>query len=559
MDGYIIGIIVVVFIVIITAAMMLSARSAQKKLRESTSEQFGGMPDTEDLEFDSISRPWKYCTSQDTFKMIDNITWNDLEMDRVFSRLDSCQTSLGEEYLYIILHSFSNQKESDRREALMDCLDREPALRLQLQMYLGRLGKSNYNGLIEFISTPEIYKLNHMWLYNVFTWLPAAFLLLFPFNYGLGTICVVGSLCINIMISFFSRRKIEQQIPSVRYFSSVLWCCKQICRKTKTIKDESLSALRQGMREKLALLHGLQGAASGSIQNRMIMSDMDTISEFGRMLTLHEIRNYNKLIRLITANKQQCKELCESIADLDVTIAILSFRKSLQFYSKPHFIKDMQLNVQELYHPLLRNAVPNSVVFPGDTLITGSNASGKSTFIKAVAVNGILAMAVNTCTARVYQAPRQLVISSMAVKDDLLAGESYFVAEIKSLKRVLEHVKRVPCLCYIDEILKGTNTVERIAASTAVLRYLHQQKCLCLVASHDVELTQILEGKFENYHFNEQITSEGIAFDYLIKPGPSKTTNAVKLLAYINFDEEIVQNAETMVKDFEQTGNWGNL
>jgi len=283
---------------------------------------------------------------------------------------------------------------------------------------------------------------------------------------------------------------------------------------------------------------------------------MDAFAEYASMVTLHDIRNYNKLVRLISANKELCREICDDVAELDAAIAILSFRKSLPFYSKPHYIQHMQLNLQELYHPLLQNAVANSVLFAGDSLITGSNASGKSTFIKAVAINGILAMTLNTCTARVYQAPKGLVISSMAMRDNLLAGDSYFVAEIKSLKRVLDCVKVTPCLCFIDEILKGTNTIERIAASTAVLRYLHKQNSICLVASHDSELTQILKNEFENYHFSEQITNNEIIFDYLIKPGPSKTTNAVKLLAYTNYDAKIIQDAEAMVLNFEETGNW---
>ena len=150
MDGYIIGIIMAVFLVAVAATMMLSDRSAQKKLRGKIPEQFGEAPDNDELEFGSISRPWKYCTNQDTFRMIDDTTWNDLEMDRVFARLDSCQTSLGEEYLYIILHRFTSQEESDRREALMDCLDREPALRLQLQMHLAGLGKRDYHDQLLF-------------------------------------------------------------------------------------------------------------------------------------------------------------------------------------------------------------------------------------------------------------------------------------------------------------------------------------------------------------------------------------------------------------------------
>ncbi len=552
MDGYIVATILVAFIVAVVVAMFLSARSEQKKLREKISDQFGQAPDQEELEFDSISKPWKYCTDKDILRTVDDITWNDLDMDQVFARLDTCQTSLGEEYLYTLLHKFTNEKESDAREELMECLDHEPALRLQLQLYLQKVGKSNYNGLTEFISSVEVHGLNHAWIYRILALLPIAFLLLFPFSYVWGTVCIIGAICVNILVSFFTKKKIEQELPSLRYFSAVFWCCKKICK----VQGEGLSELQHSMSKKLSLLRGVGGAVSSSMKNRFAMSDMDIFAEYARMVSLHEIRNYNKLIRLISANKESCRKICDELAQLDVAIAVLSFRKSLPVYSKPHFIQHVQLNLQDLYHPLLQDAVPNSVVFTADSLITGSNASGKSTFIKAVAVNGILAMAVNTCTARVYQAPQGLVISSMAMRDNLLAGDSYFVAEIKSLKRVLDHVKSTLCLCFIDEILKGTNTVERIAASTAVLRYLHQQNSLCLVASHDIELTQILADEFENYHFSEQITNNEIIFDYLIKQGPSKTTNAVKLLAYTDYDEEIIQEAEAMVTRFGKAGSW---
>ena len=551
MDAYIIGAVLSILLLSIVIANILSARSMEKKLREKMTEQFGQIPDNDDLQFDSISRPWKYCTDKDSFCTVDDITWDDLDMNQVFTRIDACQTSLGEEYLYALLHK-SDAEEASVREELMQSLESEPSLRLQLQIYLKKVGKNNYNGLIEFISSAEIYRLKHAWIYQIFTWLPAACLLLLPFNHAIAIACFICAVCLNILISYFVKRKIEQELTSVRYFSAVLWCCKKIC----STHSECLAALRKNMNKSLSRLCGLSGAISSSIQNKFAMSDSEMILEYARMISLHEIRSYNKLIRIISADKDSCRSLCDELAKLDVSISILSFRKSLPFYSCPHFIQNIQLNLQGIYHPLLQNAVPNSVLFTGDSLITGSNASGKSTFIKAVAVNGILAMALNTCTARVFQGPKALVISSMAIRDNILAGDSYFVAEIKSLKRVLEHVKNKPCLCFIDEILKGTNTVERIAASTAVLRYLHQKNCLCLVASHDIELTQILKSDYDNYHFSEEITDQEIVFDYLIKQGPSKTTNAVKLLAYTGYEKEIIDEAESLVEKYEKAGVW---
>ena len=90
----------------------------------------------------------------------------------------------------------------------------------------------------------------------------------------------------------------------------------------------------------------------------------------------------------------------------------------------------------------------------------------------------------------------------MAARDDLAAGESYFVAEIKSMRRVVALVGGpLPFYCFIDEVLKGTNTAERIAASCAVLRYLCRPGCLCVAATHDLELTELLAGLYEKPAF----------------------------------------------------------
>lgn len=117
-------------------------------------------------------------------------------------------------------------------------------------------------------------------------------------------------------------------------------------------------------------------------------------------------------------------------------------------------------------NPLLTHPVANSLYAEGGILLTGSNASGKSTFMKNMAVNAILAQALNTSLSKRYRGVVCRIMTSMALRDNLAQGESYFVVEVKSLKRILEASReKTPLLCVIDEVLRGTNTTERIAAS----------------------------------------------------------------------------------------------
>lgn len=142
--------------------------------------------------------------------------------------------------------------------------------------------------------------------------------------------------------------------------------------------------------------------------------------------------------------------------------------------------------------------------------------------------------------------PPAEVITSMAVRDDLMAGESYFIREIRYLKRILDSIseERVT-ICAIDEILRGTNTGERIRASRAILEYLRDKNCIALVATHDKELTELLgKADYLNYHFSEEIGEDDIAFSYKIMEGPATSQNAVKPLEFAGFPEEIIEAAQ---------------
>jgi len=260
---------------------------------------------------------------------------------------------------------------------------------------------------------------------------------------------------------------------------------------------------------------------------------------------LFDVRRYNNLMKLITTHNQAFHHIYKTLGEIDSALSISSFRASLPVFSTPQFCDKNELDFEEIYHPIIQKPVTNTHKFYSNSLITGSNASGKSTFIKTLAINGIMAQTIHTCTAKKFVTRTAMIVTSMAMRDDLLGGESYFVVEINSLKRVLDLVAKYPCICYIDEILRGTNTIERIAASTAILTYLHKQNCLCVVASHDIELTRLLN--HDNYHFCEQVTDNDIVFDYKLKQGATTTRNAIKLLGFMGFEQEIVKHANELV------------
>ena len=194
-------------------------------------------------------------------------------------------------------------------------------------------------------------------------------------------------------------------------------------------------------------------------------------------------------------------------------------------------------------------------------LITGSNASGKSTFLRSVLVNAILSQTVYVAFAKEFKLKHFELFSSMSLKDSLGAGESYYMAEINSIRRILNAKENgEEILCFLDEVLRGTNTVERVAAATEILKYLSSDNVIPFAATHDIELTYLLENDYDNYFFREEILKEDdkedIYFSYKINKGRSDTRNALLLLKIMGYPKDIFENAEALSKNFLNTGKW---
>lgn len=169
--------------------------------------------------------------------------------------------------------------------------------------------------------------------------------------------------------------------------------------------------------------------------------------------------------------------------------------------------------------------------------------SGKSAFLRTLAINVLCAHTINTVFARSFSSTYFKLHAVMNLADDLMQGKSYYMEEVLTIQQlVTESERETCCLFLLDEIYRGTNTTERIAAAYAVLQYLNKKNTV-IAATHDSELTTLLTSGFDMYHFSETITNDGLAFDYTLKPGKLKHGNAIRILEHYGYPREIIQQA----------------
>lgn len=249
-------------------------------------------------------------------------------------------------------------------------------------------------------------------------------------------------------------------------------------------------------------------------------------------------------------------DIFEIVGQIDALLAVGSYRAQIQNWCEPKICLGAELKIEGMRHPLIGNAVPNPVNLSEPILLTGSNASGKSTYLKTLMITALMAQTLCTCVAESYEGDVYALYSSMSLRDSTLKGQSYFMAEISSLKRIVDYDGELPCLVAVDEVLRGTNTGERIAAACTVLRTLSKRKVLCAAATHDGELAHLLKGSYVNLHFTEQFDGQDMFFDYKLRPGPAGSRNALQLLRAMGYDEGLVEQAEHMLENYENTGEW---
>lgn len=556
-NGFTIVILGIVFILVFS---YLSYKQRLKYLMKRIKSNWGNQRQEfckeEDIEF--ISNYFK-STKDDKNFFIDDITWNDLNMNDVFSMINNTQSSVGEEFLYDTLRKpVFNELKLKEKDDIISYFQENDIEREKIQFIIAKLGKNKEANVSDFFNKEYVKsKKIKLIYYRILALIPIISIGMFFINKSWAVVGIV-SIVFNSFLYFLNFKVKEYKVNGFNYIASLIDCADKVRKINIKILNKHFKKVDDSIDKIKSIKRG-----AFMLSSNYSMNELDIITEYFKMFFLLDLIQFEKTNIIISKNNNALKDIYEFVGIIDSCIAIASYRESLTYYTKPVFINSNQskeLDFMDIYHPLISDPVSNSCSIYKSVLITGSNASGKSTFLRTVAINSILAQTIYTCLAEEYKSSFFKTYTSMSIKDSLKSNDSYYIAEIKSLKRIIENIdNKIPCICFIDEILRGTNTVERISASSEVLNYIASKNCICISATHDIELTNILHSTFENYHFQEYIEDDEILFDYTLYEGKSETRNAIKLLSIMGYDSDVIARAEKRAKHFLDSGIWNEI
>jgi len=532
------------------------SKRAEKTLLTRLKKNFGEAP-KRNYKQDDLDHLQGYYKNHSADYQIDDTTWNDINMDGVFARMNYCLSATGEEYLYHMLRSPLLDDDFNSLEKKVSFLQKDEDARINLQLIFSKIGRNIRYSIYDYIDyLNDAGKFSNKEHYLMLVLMALSVCICF-FNFSIGFVAFVILVVINLIRYFAVKGDIEPYLASYRYILRVI-------RSVSFFEKVNIPELEDDFLALKKAASGLKGFSKGSYilmsQSRMNSggNPAELILDYIRIATHIDLIKFNQMYKEISLHRDDLDTILTITGRIEAYISIACFRESFNgSFCIPAFEGD-RYDAKELIHPLIQNAVANDITTKEGILITGSNASGKSTFLKTCAINTVLAQSIHTVLGKEYKAPLFEVYSSMALNDNIFEGDSYYIVEIKSIKRILDAAAKSGnrVLCFVDEVLRGTNTIERIAASTEILKTFVKRNVTCFAATHDIELTSLLKDSLGIYHFEGNVTDNDVHFDYKMKPGPATNRNAIKLLGVLGYDEAIVDNAQALADKFLATGNW---
>jgi hypothetical protein len=505
-----------------------------------------GQPKRTERDLEDIAIYHQARQERDGGEAVDDRTWSDLDLDLVFAEVDRCESAVGQQVLYRMLRTPQfDAARLDAFDALADRMTRDAGTRGRIAKLLGRLDRAKAYYLPNLFLLPLPWRPKHRWVYPLLTALAVMSLVAVPF-FRPALFVAMALLAVNMGIEILFRRRIHEYVRPMRVLDALIRTGRAIAASSDVVRARfpqlaaDVESLKQLTRSTVWL----------ALEREGFDDPMTIVWQYLNMFFLADVNAFAASFAVLEAKRDAVERVFETIGELDAAISVASFREGAEVWSKPLFTaREKQIEVVDAVHPILREPVANSIRADGrSVLVTGSNMSGKTTFLRTIGVNAVLAQTIATTLARGWRAPLLHVRSSIGRGDDLSQGKSYYLAEVERVgELVRDSGGDAQHLFVIDEIFRGTNTTERVAASRGVLAYLNRGDDLVFVATHDIELIELLGTRYDSYHFRELISGDELRFDYLIQSGPTTTRNAIALLELMRFPQEIIDDALRIV------------
>lgn len=483
---------------------------------------------------------------------IDNITWNDLNMDTVFSKLDHTKSLPGAQFLYYLLRNplFDKNVLKRRNEIIASLMDNKDIAQ-KIQYPLTILGKKSGLKIFKYFNEEISADAEALLFLKPLSYMPYISIAIFLINKQIGFVLLFAMTMINSIVYQIHKKKIYTEMDTFKYLANLLKCAKEIVK----IDTNNIDLWQEEIKDLLNLTKKTSRNLSKINFNDTSISDFEVFIHYYNMIFLREPIVFYKTIKSINKHREHFFRMYATIGKIDAYISIASYKSGIDYFTEPEFIEEgnkFYLGVKEIYHPLLDSPVPYSIELNNKgALVTGSNASGKSTFLRTIGINSIFAQTLSFVLAKDYKTNYFKLMTSIGITDSIVEGDSYFMAEAKSLLRVINELSPYePVLCILDEIFRGTNTAERISAANESLDYMINRNCCVIAATHDLELTNLVSERYSNYHFKETIDNNDISFDYILRQGPCTSRNGIAILKYLGYPEEIHEKASIRAEEY---------
>lgn len=512
-----------------------------------------GYSKTDDFNFDLISIYSKQLKEQNTRQYLSDKTCEDLNFEALFKKIDRTSSKIGQQYLYSKLRRlpeyYINNNDFENHIQLFS--DNEN-LRLETQYNLHQLNKTDAYYIANLFQNKLLNPPKWLFLMKLLSFFSLASLILIPFEPRSFFIFLI-LMIINLFIHYWNKKNL------FTYFDSLPQLLKMVSAAKNILSINEIQKSFPNLGKAIDSIWKLRRRMSVFTVESKLSGDLEVILwgiiELIKIAFLIEPLALFSVLKHVNNQKDDIHKIFQFIGYIDSAISVASLRKGVKNYCLPTFIKDKKyIKAEQIFHPLISACVSNTFILNNRSmLLTGSNMSGKTSFIRTIGVNAITAYTLNTCFAKEMVLPKMNIYSAIRINDDLLNDKSYYFEEVSTIKNMIKKSESETMnLFLLDEIFKGTNTIERVASGKAVLSYLNNNNNFIFVSTHDIELTDYLKEEYELFHFSEIVIKNNIDFDYKIKRGPLKNRNAIRILKLSGYPDKIINEAEKLSKSIDK-------
>ncbi len=521
----------------------------KRKVVEQLKASFGQVK-REGFQFDLIERYFLNKENSDSFQVLSDKTCHDIDFEELFMFLDKTCSKVGQQYLYNHLRVIPNALvRIDQKERLIERLTTDIDLRIKTQLLLKKLDKGDAYYIASLFQ--EEHQKPPRWFFLVYLLSAAGLLslLMLPL-YPQLFLVFLGVMLLNMGIHYWNKKNLYRYVGSIPQLLQLNSIAQHL------FKEELFQSIDPELPVAIRMINQVRNRMSFFRLEARIQGDAEAvlwgILELLKITFLLEPLLLFGVLKRLDSKRKEMERVFRFVGEIDLLISIASLRKGVSMYCLPE-IDDSEFSAKKVYHPLISNCVPNSItVSDKSVLLTGSNMSGKTTFIRAIGINVITGLTINTCFAEAISIPRLRIYSAIRISDDLMNDRSYYFEEVVTIKEMIDKsFHKAPSLFLLDELFKGTNTIERISAGKAVLSKLSKNGNRVFVSTHDLELTEMLTDEYDLYHFSEVVIDRKVDFDYRLKKGKLTSRNAIRILQVNDYPSDLIDEAMDISKKMD--------